>query len=242
MALTTVESAEQSKYQYQQQQADQVYETGDYKTAYKKYRTLAKKGDSFSQYRVSYMHLEGQGTTEDTVEAFAWAALSAQNGQKELVDYRDAVAGLVPEKYRGKAERKVDYYFRKWGNVAIADDAARGARHELRRCTGSRLGTRCEEVYAMEMPKFWGINPGDGSGGGEIGGSAAPSGSTASAIGNSAGGPTRDVAYYQQLRASIKALEQYISEHGGTVELGEFEVLEPEAGQSQESAESEGSG
>jgi hypothetical protein len=229
LATQHTSTGEPSRYHHEQQVADRLYQDGDYSNAYKKYRALAKKGDSFSQYRVSYMHLEGLGTMQNTVEAFAWAALSAQDYQDELVNYRNAVAGLVPEKHRGKAERKADYYYRRWGNRAIAADAIQGARYELRECTGSRLGQRCEEVYSMRMPKFWGINPEDVSGSGEIGGGAAPSGSVASAVGNSAGGPTLDVAHYQQLRASIKSLDQYITTHGSTVELGEFVVIEPEA-------------
>lgn len=219
-------AATASRYQQAQREADSLYDAGKHDKALKAYLKLAKKGDSFSQYRVSYMHLQGLGDEEDVVEAFAWAYLAAQNRQKELIEYRDAVSGLVPEKHQRKAERRVDYYMRKWGNRAIADDATRGARHELRSCTGSRLGTRCEEVYAMEMPKFWNINPGRGGGSGGDGGSAAPSGSVSSAHGNGAGGSTRDMAYYQELRARIRALDQYIGEHSGSVELGEFEVLE----------------
>ncbi|MEJ8567299.1 hypothetical protein [Elongatibacter sediminis] len=215
-----------SRYHAEQQHADTLYENGEYDDAMKRYKKLAKKGDSFSQYRVSYMYLEGQGEEEDLVEAFAWAYLAAQNGQKELKDYRDAVGSLVPEKKRRKAERRVDYYMRKWGNTSLAADASRGARHELRSCTGSRLGTRCEEVYAMQMPKFWATTPGHGGGSRGDGGSAAPSGSVASAQGNGAGGAVQDMAYYQELRARIRALDQYIGEEGGNVELGEFEVIE----------------
>lgn len=236
LAATPPLTAAESKYHQEQRHADSLYDQGQYEEAMKRYLRLAKKGDAFSQYRVSYMHLEALGEEEeDLIEAFAWATLAAQNRQKELVDYRDAVGSLVPEKYHRKALRRVDYYMRKWGNAAIADDAARGARRELRNCTGSRLGNRCEEVYAMEMPKFWGTTPGHGGGSRSVapgvegdGGGAAPSGSVASARTAGSGGAVRDVAYYQQLRARIRALDQYLGEQGGNVELGEFEVLEDE--------------
>jgi hypothetical protein len=230
-------SLAESEYRHQQQTADTYYMNGDFDQAYKQYLKLAKKGDSFSQYRVSYMFLEGEGRKADVIESFAWAVLAAEDGQEDLVSYRSAVAGLVPEKKRGKAERKADYYMRKWGNLALADAATRRARKQLRECTGSRLGTRCEEVYAMEMPNFWGVNPGDGTG--EVGGSAAPSGSVASGVGNSTGAPIRDVAHYQALREQIRALDSYIQENSGTVELGEFEVLEPDEASGQNASDAD---
>ena len=73
--------AAESAYSRQQVAADQFYAAGDYQEAMKQYLPLAKKGDSFSQYRISFMYLEGQGREPDLVEAYAWAALAAQNHQ-----------------------------------------------------------------------------------------------------------------------------------------------------------------
>jgi len=211
-----------SKYHALQQQADAIYDRGDYEQAMKQYLALAKKGDTFSQYRVSFMYLEGQGLESDLIESFAWASLSAQNYAPELVRYRDAVSSRVPEKQHRKALRRVDYYMRKWGNSAIAEDAARGARQEMRDCTGSRLGARCTEVYAMEMPKFWGINPGSGSNPGPLGdgGGDSGSGSSSSSQTDGGGGATRDVAYYNALRQKIRELDAFIEkENTGTVTI-----------------------
>jgi len=226
----TLQAAAETKYARQQVLADELYGLGKYQEAMKQYLPLAKKGDSFSQYRVSYMYLEGQGVEPDLVESYAWAYLAAQNHQKELIQYRNTVGSLVPEKEHRKALRRVDYYMRKWGNIAIADDAARGARQQLRKCTGSRVGARCEEVESVQMPSFWAIAPGSGSnpGSGGDGGGSSPSGSNSSARSHGAGGSTRDVAYYQQLRSSIREMNRYIEENSGTVTLGEFQVLEDE--------------
>lgn len=222
-------TSKKSTYVSKQQQADQLYANGKYSEALSNYLRLAKQGDSFSQYRVSYMYLQGQGREADIVEAFAWAYLAAQNKQDPLIDYRDTVSRLVPKDQQNKAMRKLDYYMRKWGNRQLASDMITKTKRELNDCTGSRLGTRCEEVYAAQMPKFWGINP--GSGGAEvepIGGSNTASGSRSSVIGNQPGAPQRDVAYYQGLRQRIDELNQYIGQNSGTVELGEFQVVEDE--------------
>ena len=63
-----------SPYQLAQQAADDAYDNGTYATAYKKYLKLARRGDTFSQYRLSYMHFQGQSVDVDWAEAFAWAA------------------------------------------------------------------------------------------------------------------------------------------------------------------------
>jgi len=218
--------AKQASYQSKQQQADELYAKGNYSEARRQYLRLAKQGDSFSQYRVSYMYFQGQGYDEDIVEAFAWATLAAQNREEQLIEYRDAIARLVPVDQQKKAMRKLDYYMRKWGNRQLASDMITTTKRELQQCTGSRLGTRCEEVYAAQMPKFWGINPGSGREAESVGGSNTASGSRSSIIGNQPGAPSRDVAYYQGLRERIDELNRYIGENSGTVELGEFQVLE----------------
>lgn len=117
-----------------QQEATTLYENGAYAEAYKKYLKLGKKGDWFSQYRISYMHLNGLGTNGDVVESLAWAVLAAQSGQEGLASYQDAVAALVPEDKRKKAQQKVDYYMRRWG-----EDDNNDTRISSGKCTGSRL-------------------------------------------------------------------------------------------------------
>ncbi|MDZ4730198.1 MAG: SEL1-like repeat protein [Xanthomonadales bacterium] len=228
-----------SVYVSKQEQADQLYAGGKYTEAFRNYLPLAKQGDSFSQYRVSYMYLEGQGHESDIVEAFAWSYLAAQNKSDPLIDYRDTVSAMVPKDQQNKALRKIDYYMRKWGNRQLASDMITQTKRELNDCTGSRLGTRCEEVYAAQMPRFWGINPGNGSEAESVGGSNTQSGSRSSAIGMQPGAPSRDVAYYQGLRQRINELNRYIGENSGNVELGEFKVVEdePKTPTSEESAQ-----
>ncbi len=226
ISASPTEAAKKSAYVSKQEQADQLYAKARYPEALKLYLQLAKQGDSFSQYRVSYMYLEGQGHEENIVEAFAWSYLAAQNKSDPLVDYRDTVAKMVPRDQQRKAMRKLDYYMRKWGNRQLASDMITQTKRELNECTGSRLGTRCEEVYAAQMPKFWGMNPGNGNEMESVGGSASASGSHSSIIGNQPGSPQRDVAYYQGLRQRIDELNRYIGENSGTVELGELQVLE----------------
>lgn len=131
-----------------QQEATTLYDNGDYASAYKKYLKLGKKGDWFSQYRISYMKLNGLGTSGDVIESLAWAVLAAQNGPEDLASYQDAVAALVPEDKRKKAQQKVDYYMRRWGKYDNNE-----TRISSGKCTGSRLA--CNSARSSQNWISW---------------------------------------------------------------------------------------
>jgi len=130
-------------------EASAFYASGDYSDAYKKYLKLAKKGDFFAAYRVSYMNLKGQGTKPNIVESLAWAVLASQGGQADMVSYRDTVAALVPEDKRDKAKSKAGYYVRRWGPE---DDAVRKPTSD---CTGSRLAGNCDPDSQKQIYISW---------------------------------------------------------------------------------------
>ena len=118
------------------------FQQGDYKSAYKSYVKLAKDGDAFAQYRVSYMELMGLGTKPDVVDAMAWAVLAAETGHEELVRYQDEVSTLVPSDKRKKAQARADYFLRRWGR----EDRGGGSQLAKKSegvCTGSRLARNC---------------------------------------------------------------------------------------------------
>jgi hypothetical protein len=220
-----------SPYQLSQQAADDAYNNGDYSKAYKKYLGLARRGDTFSQYRLSYMNFQGQSVDVDWAEAFAWAVLSAQGNNPQLVKYMAALGHRVPEEEAKRAAVKAKSYLNRWGDMAIAEDARRGAIQELRQCTGSRLGTRCEEVYSMRMPKFWDIGQVTSS----PDGGGAGSGSRSYSTGNGVGGPVLNTRYFQNVRWGLRDVEKYIGENGGNVEIGELSTIDDDMGSSDRS-------
>lgn len=119
-------------------QAQSLYQQGEYAAAYKKFLKAGKKGHRYSSYRVSYMKLTGQGTSKDVVESVAWAVLAAHGETGELSEYKNAVAALIPQDQRKKAQKKADYYMRRWGEAE-----ENRARNSVRECTGSRLSRNC---------------------------------------------------------------------------------------------------
>ena len=207
------------------ERADAAYADKQYSKAMESYRVLAQKGDFFSQYRMSFMNLQGEGVLVNYPEAFAWAVLAAESQDQQLQTYFNEVKTRVPEGERDAAQALTEKYLQRYGRMALAIEGRRKADRQLRNCTGSRLGTRCDEVYAMQMPRFWTISPGEGDG--VDGGSAAPSGSI-SAGQSGVGGAVRDAEHYAELREAREQLDLYISGNTGTVELGELELIEPD--------------
>ena len=219
-------------YERTQQQADEFYEAGEYRKAYRKYRDLAKVGDSFAQYRVSTMNLYGHGMSKDPVEAYGWSVLAAQNGHPDLAQYRDLLLQALPADDREGARELAEKYMSRYGNLALAERARRNARRQLSGCTGSRLSTRCEEVYVAEMQMFTN-GPGNGKDDERNFGLDTPARPSASTgvggveIGSVGGGAMRDPEYYKGLRVAVRQLDQYIEQYpSGRVELGELELLD----------------
>lgn len=132
-----------SKEQGKLEQAESLYELGDHDRAYRQYLALAKDGHPLAQYRVSYMLAMGLGTREDAVESLAWAVLAKENTGEILEEYQGVVAAMVPGKSRKKAQKKADYYLRRWGDEVSAKNEGTMAKRSEGGCTGSRLAGNC---------------------------------------------------------------------------------------------------
>jgi TPR repeat protein len=122
--------------------ANALYDSGDYEAAYKQYSKLAKKGDIFSQYRMSYMTLMGLGTRADVVESLAWAMLAAESENDSLISYRAAVAALVPSDQRKKAQNLTGTFLRRWSGDKDATEDPMASVYKGG-CTGTRLAKNC---------------------------------------------------------------------------------------------------
>ena len=55
-----------------------AYERGNYDTALKEWRPLAKQGLSQAQYNLGLMYAEGEGVAQDYQEAVRWYRLAAE--------------------------------------------------------------------------------------------------------------------------------------------------------------------
>jgi TPR repeat protein len=57
-----------------------AYSSGDYETAAREFKALAKAGDREAQYLLGLLYEEGQGVEKDEQEAAFWLARSADQG------------------------------------------------------------------------------------------------------------------------------------------------------------------
>ena len=218
-------SAADPKYVESQERADRLYAEKSYSRAYRTYRDLARVGDSFAQYRVSYMLRHGQGTRTDATEAYAWSVLASQNDNPQLIEWREALYQDLPEAQREPALEQAQELMDRYGNLALAEEARRAALKRLRSCTGSRTGARCEALLITNAPVGSGIAPG-GANAGEPGGASRVNIAAESAR---EGSPDPQFVEMQKLREAHRRIEQYIAERTGNVELGELELIdEPE--------------
>jgi TPR repeat protein len=125
-------------------EADQNYQQGNFKKAYKGYFKLAKTGDFYSQHRVSEMYANGEGKKTDLTKAYAWSALAAESGQEEWVNYSDVLLQRNEDKV--KARKNAHKLRKKYGQEALKNKAEQKGRNQLQvlgsKCTGTRQPCR----------------------------------------------------------------------------------------------------
>ena len=125
-------------------EADQYYQQGNFRKAYKAYLKLAKTGDNYSQHLVSTMYANGEGKSENLTKAYAWSTLAAESGQDQWVNYSDELLQRINDK--DKALSSANKLKKKYGQEALKNKAERKTRDELyeagSKCTGSKMGCR----------------------------------------------------------------------------------------------------
>ena len=62
--------------------AQSAYEKKDFEAAFKEFRALAELGQPLAQYDLAIMYARGEGAERNSVNAYAWAILAAENGME----------------------------------------------------------------------------------------------------------------------------------------------------------------
>ncbi len=60
-----------------------AYKRGDYATALREWRPLAKQGNAIAQSSLGFMYVKGLGVTQDYAEAMGWWRKAAEQGYAE---------------------------------------------------------------------------------------------------------------------------------------------------------------
>ena len=228
VSASAATAAELSAFEKEKQRADNYYDSEDYKKAKSAYTKLARKGDKYSQFRLSLIYLDGLSGKADISEAYGWATLAAQVRHPGLLAYRDLVYEEIPDNGKRKAIAKADKYMLRYSDFVLAEKAVQRTKRDLRNCTGSRLGRSCEQLTFTKSLSGPGAGP---NGGPFLTAEDSPAAGFTSTSGQSAigTGVKPNVKYYTDLRSTIRSLEDFIVAYKeGNVAIGEFEVLEGE--------------
>jgi TPR repeat protein len=101
-----------------------AHDKGDYNTALKKYKSLARRGDGDAQFNLGLMYYNAEGVEKDYKQALGWFTLAAEQGDSDaqymvgamydkgrgvLQDYKQAVRWYTLAAEQGNA--KAQYAF-----------------------------------------------------------------------------------------------------------------------------------
>lgn len=179
--------------------AKRAYEAGQHFSALSGFKSAARWADKFAQFNVGAMYLRGEGTEFDPVRAWAWFELAAERDYPDMVETADNLwRKLDAGQHRQAQSILQDELLPKYGDDVAIEKTARKMQRELREATGSRLGA----AGSLQ------IIDGDGR-------------------------RREGAEYFAEEKWNFRNLVQYetavvFAIEQGRVELGEFQVLEDE--------------
>lgn len=125
------------------QRARRAYRAERYRAAFGYYKIAAFWADKLGQYNIGVMYLQGQGVEFDPVRGWAWLQLSAERKYPDMVAAADQLHDLLDDAQRSAARRILEEeLLPEYGDEVAIERTAKEMRRNLRRGTGSRLGSR----------------------------------------------------------------------------------------------------
>ena len=96
------------------EEAEFVYDRGDYTQAARLFRPLAEQGSASAQFNLGMMYAKGQGVQQDYQAALKWYRRAAEQGNASA----QSNLGLMYEKGRGARQDFIRAYM--WDSLAVA--------------------------------------------------------------------------------------------------------------------------
>lgn len=194
-----------------QQRADQAYTENNFARAHELYQHLNRIGDKFAQFRIAAMYEDGRHVEQSLVEAYAWSFLAAETGRQAFRDYHAQIKARLSSQQLSLARERASELIAEHGIFAQAVRAQNLLREELKSCTGSKVGNRCDAVSSVSFDCG-------------LGADRLPE-PKCLRIG-SMGLPAVAGAFPAQIRQVQNGLRDFIREYNpGRVELGDFELI-----------------
>ena len=131
--------------------AFEAYQSGDFVTAAREWRTQAEQGNEVAQVNLGLMYEKGKGVTQDFQEAVRWYRLSAEQG----VAHAQFSMGVMYREGRGVAQdyRAAVNWFRLAASQGHAD-----AQSSLGAMYGTGRGVIQDYIYAHMWSNIAAIN------------------------------------------------------------------------------------
>ena len=89
-------------------------ERGDYATALAGFRRAAEQGDADAQFNLGVMYANGEGVHEDTVSAYAWLNIVAEQGQSSANEGKEFIARHMTQSQIAKAQKLSREYWTRY--------------------------------------------------------------------------------------------------------------------------------
>lgn len=83
------------------------YEEGQFEKAYKEFQSLAEVGHKGAQFNLGILYLEGSGTKQDLVKAYAWIKLSDEDKGKET-----ELLNEISQHFNEDKQKEADFFYR----------------------------------------------------------------------------------------------------------------------------------
>lgn len=112
-----------------------AYENQDFAKAYQEFRRLAELGDAPSQRNLAVMYANGSFVERNTVEAWAWAALAAEQDAESSAPIRDRLASKLTDTEKLTAEQRLQELQQQYGQAAIAEKLLPVPADQMADCT-----------------------------------------------------------------------------------------------------------
>ena len=119
-----------------------AYDNGEYETAFEYLSDTAAKGLKESQYLLSIMFMQGQGTNKSILFGLAWLGVAIESGDEEWQKTYDTMYQALNTAQRSMVDEKVQQYVEKYGSdkqgVTCSKRTAVGSRSYELRCAKSQ--------------------------------------------------------------------------------------------------------
>jgi hypothetical protein len=136
----------------QREQADALFDDGQYMMAYDEYLSLAHEGDKFAQFRLTLIEYFGLVENSSKLKAAAWAGVAQEEEIKPLRQLYKLIWAELDVDQQAEAKMLISEWDSNFG-VAITPKKKRRASRR-KRCTGSRVGANCDRVFSNGVSGF----------------------------------------------------------------------------------------